>query len=307
MSVRFINKIIIIFLVVFSDLSGSGFKEVQPGIFVHLGKHEEINNHNKGDICNISFIIGEKSVLVIDSGASSKIAEMVQKEIRKITNLPINHLIITHGHPDHFFGTESFARNNSNISIYGHEKLARSLLINFDYYKTQMKNNTQDPALDTISLILPNKTVEIGKTKIIDIGNRKIVLEAWRSGHTDNDLSVFDTQTKTLITENVFIDRIPPITASILGWKDSLEEILVRDINLIVPGHGDPKDKEKAIEPMLNYFNRIIEDIRKIHKKNLDLELALNTVAQQNIENWLLFNEYHSRNITRSYSELEWE
>ena len=58
---------------------------------------------------------------------------------------------------------------------------------------------------------------------------------------------------------------------------------------------------------MLNYFNKLIEETRKIHKNNLDLETALKKLQNMNEENWILFNDYHPRNITRSFSELEWE
>ena len=300
-------QIICIFLFIFSKANALDFKEIKPGIFLHMGKHEEIDHHNQGDICNISFIVGKDSVLVIDSGASDKIANEVQDKIKKVTDLPIKYLVLTHGHPDHFFGTESFILNNPEISIFGHEKLSRSLLINFDFYKNQLKTTTKNPEFDKISLILPNKVVKIGQTKTIDIGDRKIILEAWKSGHTDNDLSVYDISTKTLITENVFVNRIPPITASILGWKKTLDQIIKRDIDLIIPGHGEPKKKEEAIRPMLNYFNKLIEETRKIHKNNLDLETALKKLQNMNEENWILFNDYHPRNITRSFSELEWE
>ena len=69
----------------------------------------------------------------------------------------------------------------------------------------------------------------------------------------------------------------------------------------------NPKKKEEAIRPMLNYFNKLIEETRKIHKNNLDLETALKKLQNMNEENWILFNDYHSRNITRSFTELEWE
>lgn len=304
---RVFYKFLFLFIFFFCKTYSLDFKEVESGVFLHVGKHEEIDHHNKGDICNITFIIGEKSVLVVDSGASNKIADSVQSEIKKKTDLPIQYLVLTHGHPDHFFGTESFARKNKDLTIFGHEKLSRSLLINFDFYKDQMQNNTKDSEIKNISLVLPNKVVKIDETINIDIGNRIITLEAWRSGHTDNDLSVFDKKTKTLITENIFVDRIPPITASVLGWKKTLEEILKRDINLVIPGHGDPQNKIRAVKPMLRYFNRIIEEVREIHNKNLDLEFALNNTSMENSENWLLFNEYHLRNITRAFSELEWE
>ena len=47
-------------------------------------------------------------------------------------------MIITHSHPDHFFGTEAFF--NKNVKIVGHEKIERSLINNFEFYKNLQFN-----------------------------------------------------------------------------------------------------------------------------------------------------------------------
>ncbi len=49
--------------------------EVAPGIFVHQGKHFDVDESYQGDICNIGFIIGKDSVAVIDTGGSQVVGE----------------------------------------------------------------------------------------------------------------------------------------------------------------------------------------------------------------------------------------
>ncbi|NIQ14495.1 MAG: hypothetical protein GTO02_08865, partial [Candidatus Dadabacteria bacterium] len=55
--------------------SGESFNlsEVAPGVFLHKGKHVEIDHTHHDDIANIGFIIGNKCVAVIDSGGSINI------------------------------------------------------------------------------------------------------------------------------------------------------------------------------------------------------------------------------------------
>ena len=109
-------------------------EEVADGVFVHFGIHEDANRSNEGDIANIGFILGKKSIMVIDTGGSKVIGKRLLEKIKTISDLPISHVVITHSHPDHFFGTEAFL--SENPSIVGHEKLNRSLLSNFNFYKT---------------------------------------------------------------------------------------------------------------------------------------------------------------------------
>ena len=266
---------------------------------------EDANKINKGDISNIGFIVGDKSILVIDTGGTPSIGEALYKKINDISDLPISYVVITHSHPDHYFGTNVFI--NESIDIIGHSKLQRSLDANFEFYKNLQLVNTRDQSVKEFKNFKITKFVNVDKNLTIDLGNRIVEIRAWPSGHTDNDLSIFDKKTKTLWTENIFIKRTPSIRASVKGWKKNLEETSKMDINLIIPGHGPVKKKNEALKPMLSYFNRLIDNTRKFHKNNLSLSKAIETFPSKNMENWLLYNIYHPSNITKVYTELEWE
>ena len=76
---------------------------------------------------------------------------------------------------------------------------------------------------------------------------------------------------------------------------------------MIIPGHGRPKKKKQAINPMMKYFDRIIKETREYHATNKTLSEAQKNIAKKNVENWLLFENYHISNISKAYTELEWE
>ena len=280
-------------------------EEVADKIYVHFGFQEDANKINKGDISNIGFIVGDKSILVIDTGGTPSIGEALYKKINDISDLPISYVVITHSHPDHYFGTNVFI--NESIDIIGHSKLQRSLDANFEFYKNLQLVNTRDQSVKEFKNFKITKIVNVDKNLTIDLGNRIVEIKAWPSGHTDNDLSIFDKKTRTLWTENIFIRRTPSIRASVKGWKKNLEETSKMDINLIIPGHGPVKKKNEALKPMLSYFNRLIDNTRKFHKNNLSLSKAIENFPSKNLENWLLYNIYHPSNITKVYTELEWE
>ncbi len=305
----FRKKFTFLLLVLISFFATKSFsfnlEEVADKIYVHFGFQEDANKINKGDISNIGFIVGDKSILVIDTGGTPSIGEALYKKINDISNLPISYVVITHSHPDHYFGTNIFI--NESIDIIGHSKLQRSLDANFEFYKNLQLVNTRDQSVKEFKNFEITKFVNVDKNLTIDLGNRIVEIKAWQSGHTDNDLSIFDKKTKTLWTENIFVRRTPSIRASVKGWKKNLEETNKMDINLIIPGHGPVKKKNEALEPMLSYFNRLIDNTRKFHKNNLSLSKAIETFPSKNLENWLLYNIYHPSNITKVYTELEWE
>ena len=86
-----------------------------------------------------------------------------------------------------------------------------------------------------------------------------------------------------------------------------LKNTIGRDIDLIIPGHGPVKKRDEAIEPMISYFDRLITTIRRAHTKNLSLSEVIKNFPNENKENWLLYNIYHPSNVTKVYTELEWE
>ncbi len=300
-------------IALFSNLNAFEVLEVDKGIFVHYGTQEDSNKSNKGDIANIGFIIGKKSIMVIDTGGTPVIGRKLLQKIKEKSNLPISHIILTHSHPDHFFGTQSFL--SENAKIVGHEKLNRSLMSNFNFYKNQQFSNIEDNSIQDAKLVKADILIKTNQTKIIDLGERFVEIKAWKTGHTDNDLSVYDKKSKVFWSENIFVERTPSIRASILGWRQNLEEISKMDIKLIIPGHGKVLEKDKAIKPMINYFDRIISKLRDFQKNNKSLQESINIILQESIlepsevnkENWILFNEYHYSNITKAFTELEWE
>ena len=279
--------------------------EVEENIFLHYGVHEDSSIKNQGDIANIGFIVGEKSVLIIDTGGTLEIAKNLLETVKNKTSLPISHVVITHGHPDHYLGSEIF--KISNIQFIGHENLKRSINMNFNFYKTLQASSIENQSVLDIKPVFPDLEIKKNQTITVDLGGREVKIRAWESGHTDSDLSVYDVKSKILWTENIFVNRIPSVRASILGWKKNLEITSKMDINRIIPGHGKITTKDEALLPMLSYFRRMIKEIRTLHDKGINIETAQKEVAKDNKENWLLFNDYHISNVTKAYSELEWE
>ena len=76
------------------------------------------------DASNISMIIGDGGVVLIDAGKFTNNSEVVYKEFRKITDLPITGIIYTHGHGDHTQGSPAFLKDNKPV-IWAAESFGR--------------------------------------------------------------------------------------------------------------------------------------------------------------------------------------
>lgn len=303
-------KIILYLLLLFNaqivfadDLS---FKEIQPGIYVHQGEHLDVDHGYHGDICNIGFIIGDQSVAVIDTGGSLKIGRQLLKAIREKTSLPISYVINTHVHLDHIYGNAAFI--NENPIFVGHSELPKAMLLRKEFYETTNQNFLNIPPEESIQ-IPPSLLISINKPQEIDLGNRKLRLEAFPSAHTNNDLIVVDINTKTAwLADLMFTERTPSMDGDIHGWINALEKIEKSNYEVIIPGHGTPPtNNNKAIRKIKSYLELLRNEIRQAIDDGMDLQDALDTIARSEKNKWELFDVQNARNINMVYPIMEWE
>ena len=291
------------------DLATEGFMldNLGEGIYVHRGAHLDIDEGYQGDICNISFVVGEKGVAVIDTGGSLKVGQHLRAEIKKVTDKPILYVINTHVHPDHIFGNAAFIEDKPKFI--GHEKLEQAMFTRKDGYDKLNKRLLGDDAKGT-EIVAPNLAVKSVET--VDLGGRQLTITAHPNAHTNTDITVQDSKTQTLFTGDfVFIERTPVIEGDIKGLIAEQEMLKALPFKLLVPGHGPVQknnaDGVQAINNAQHYFKVLLADIRATIKKGDSMERAMNTAAASEKAKWLLFDIANRRNVNNIFPSLEWE
>ncbi len=278
--------------------------EIAAGIFVHNGVHEEASEANEDAIANIGFIIGDEAVAVIDPGGSFAEGSELRAAIRARTDRPIRYVILTHVHPDHIFGAAAFCDDHPDFI--GHAKLPGALAQRGDYYLRRLRSALGDEANGT-EIVAP--TVLVSDRLELDLGHRRLTLWAHGPAHTDNDLTIFDENTRTFwLADLLFVDRIPVIDGSLVGWLKQLDEVTAIAADRAVPGHGPVSVPwPSAAEPERRYLAAVAHDTRAAIKAGIGIANAYRQVANSERGKWRLFDEYHPRNVTAAYKELEWE
>lgn len=278
--------------------------EVAPGVFVHQGIHEELDEGYHGDICNIGFIVGKVGIAVVDSGGSLAVGLRLKEAIRKISSLPILYVINTHVHPDHIFGNAAFKAEHP--TYVGHVKLADAMERHREIY---LRNNTAwlGDAFVGSEIVKPDQTVD--NELELDLGDRLLLLKAWPPAHTTADLSVFDRNTATLWTGDLlFIERTPSMDGDTLSWLKLIPQLKAIPAKLAIPGHGTATEQwQAAFDKQQHYFETLLGDIRSQIKSGVPMEKAMDSAASSEMGKWVLFNTVNRRNINILYPQLEWE
>ena len=302
---RTIGPLVLALAALFASLAQAfDLTEIAPGVFVHQGQTALMSRDNFGDIANLGAIVGEEAIAVIDTGGSRAEGEAFVAALQQRSAKPIRYIVNTHGHPDHIFGNIAF-RATGAVFV-GHKNLPRALAARGPHYLASFRA-TMGALVDEVVLIPPSLTVENETT--LDLGGRRIVLKAWRTAHSDADLTVLDSQSGTLFAGDLlFLRHVPIIDGSLLGFLAVVDELRAIAAVRVVPGHGPAVAPwPQALDAQKTYLDRLTRDLEADIAKGARLAESVKTAGHSEAPNWLLFEDYHTRNATAGFAELEWE
>jgi quinoprotein relay system zinc metallohydrolase 2 len=277
--------------------------EIAPGDFVRVGAVAEATASNLDGIANTGFIVGRTAVAVVDPGGSLADGQRLRAAIRARTQLPIRYVIMTHDHPDHVFGGGAFVADHA--VFVGHWRLAAGMADRSAYDHSRLQAILGAAA--TGQPVPPTMPVQTQAT--LDLGGRRLLLQAQAIAHTGCDLTVLDQATATLWAGDlVFAGRIPALDGSLTGWLAVLGRLEAVKATRAVPGHGPAwvPWPQGALDER-RYLTVLRRDVRAAIRAGLDIDAAVASAALSERGKWALFDAYNGRNVTEAYKELQWE
>lgn len=286
--------------------SDFALEQVAPGVYVHEGVNRVYAGEQgiNGDIANLGLIVGESCAAVVDTGGSLVTGKAFAEAVRERAARPVCWIILTHGHPDHVFGTRAFM--DGDAVVIGHEGLGKDMeRMRNEYLQAFASVLGSTPGA---ALVPPQR--EIDGRLTLDLGGRQLELRAWPAAHTATDLTVYDGKTGTLFAGDLlFTDRIPVLDGSLGGWLDVLDAWdrwppgLVR----IVPGHGRVSaEPAVAVQAERDYLQQLRDAICRWIEDGGDLDAAPGQVQMDGEDRWELWARVQPLNLKSAFTELEW-
>jgi len=258
----------------------SVFDELGDGIFRR--RYESLD-------LNIGVVIGDDAVLLIDSRASHRQADVLRDELHTLTCLPVGWVINTHYHWDHTWGNARFPE----AALWGHEKCREEMAVNGEAAREEVLSwipEEHQPAVREVEITPPfNTFAEDASIRI----SRQVDLSYHGLGHTNSDIVIHVGD--VLFAGDLLEEGAPPSfgDAYPLDWGPTLGSIPLRDT--IVPGHGDVVDRD-YLDAQRKELNAVAALAREGHLQGTDVESLVDSGPYP--------PETMRTAITRAYSQL---
>lgn len=224
---------------------------------------------------NVTAVVGDKAVLLFDSGALPETAQTILGELRKVTPKPVRYLVNSHWHWDHWGGNEAIAAAFPAVQIITHEKTREMMLeveprwndrglkqdlpgFISDFEKRIAAIKAEGASRERISRAeerlavaknflqqkqtlrktLPN--VIFSDSMTVQLGGREVqILHA--QAITPGDTYVYLPKEKILVTGDILLNPYPYAIGGTYPqeWQSTLNRFVALQPAWIIPGHGE--------------------------------------------------------------------
>lgn len=211
---------------------------------------------NRGPDGNSVFLDSPDGLILVDSGRHpahrDKLLGYAQARGR-----PIVALLNTHWHLDHSTGNAEILAAFPGAELYATRAIDGALAGFFPRSRASAQRHLDSGqatpeqraeierafrVMDHPDSLRPTRPVE--ESADLAIGGRQLRLNVARFAATEADLWVHDQRTGLVIAGDLVVASVPFMdTACPDGWRRALDTLASTEFTILIPGHGDPMDR----------------------------------------------------------------
>lgn len=258
---------------------------------------------------NTGIIIGDDSVMVIDTQATPDMAQDVIRRIREVTDKPIEYVVLSHYHAVRVMGASAYNPKQIIASQATYDLIVERGQFDFDSEVGRFPRLFQ--GVESVpGLTWPTLTFESSMT--LWMGKRRVELMHVGRGHTKGDIVVWLPEEKILFSGDLVEFGATPYTgdAYLTDWPQTLANVRALGAEKLVPGRGDalttPETVEAAISGTQDFLTQMFESVKKGRSEGKALnEIYSETyqVLKPQFGDWVIFEHCLPFDITRAFDE----
>lgn len=258
---------------------------------------------------NVGAVLGERGALLIDAPMLPPEARQWQENLQRLGVEGIYGIVNTDYHVEHFIGNAFFMP----ARIFGHELGMKAVSKYSTSALEQFSHSFRDidpPLAEEIShMTVYMPEINIGERATLYLGNQQVEI-LYLEGHTPASLGIYVPSARVLFAGDNVTNHEHPVMyqANSLAWLETLQRIKALDVDVIVPGSGEPGGKE-MLEPLIGYITEMRQRVQDLFQSGASRREAVDKVGMLD---YFDFTEDHATmikrrrrgNIERVYAEV---
>ncbi len=279
--------------------------EFIPHVYTAIGATAPPTYENSGHNNNLSFVVTDDGVLVVNGGASARLAAALHDEIRAVTDQPVK-LVVSENGQGHAILGNSYWRDQG-VPVLMQEEAAAEVAAHGDQILMGMERYNRDKAAGT-RIVAPDDV--FSDKKVVEMGGVTFEVLHLGSAHGPGDTQVWIPQWDIVIAGDIaFHERMPPIFADTCTacWIETFEgPFTALGAAYVIPGHGHPTNMGTVTSGTVGY----LRDLRAKVGAHLDGGGDLAAAFYVDQSDWAhldTFEELATKNAGRVFEEMEFE
>jgi glyoxylase-like metal-dependent hydrolase (beta-lactamase superfamily II)/dienelactone hydrolase len=215
-------------------------QEVVPGVWSAIGATAPGTYANSGHNNNLSFVITDEGVLVVNAGDNYLLAKALHDEIRKITDQPVKYVVLENGQGHAMLGSNYW--QEQGVPVIAHVDAAHEIEEQSFALLEVLQARVKEKAEGT-KVVMPDETFE--DKKVIDLGGERIELLNLGPAHSPGDIIVWLPGRQLVISGDMaFHQRMLPLFehTDTAAWIETWDKFEALGAKVVIPGHGGPTD-----------------------------------------------------------------
>jgi glyoxylase-like metal-dependent hydrolase (beta-lactamase superfamily II) len=263
---------------------------------------------------NSGVIIGDDSVMVIDTTATPLMAQSLIKHIRSVTSLPIKYVVLSHYHAVRVLGASAYFAEGAEQIIASRgtyelivERGAQDMQSEIERFPRLFAGVESVPGLSWPTMVFDNEmTIFMGKleVKLAHIG----------MGHTRGDTIAWIPSQRICFSGDLVEYGAAAYTgdAQLEEWPATLEALRALGPEKLVPGRGEalttPQQVNEGIDYTKDFVTTLFDSAKEAVAAQMTLAEAMTHVRKQmdpKFGHVFIYEHCLPFDVTRAYDEAK--
>ncbi|VAW91091.1 SoxH protein, homolog [hydrothermal vent metagenome] len=280
-------------------------EKISKHVYAWIGPYGGPNVENKGYRMNLAFVVGTKSIAVLDSGFYPAMASEMIAHIKTISPLPVKYVINSNSQPDRFLGNDVFRKTGAVIIT--SPKEAERMEENGNNYAMMLEMRMKFKP-DDIKLPEHPTRIITQKTDLDLGGGVTVTLHMYKAAHTPQPLIVHIPGDKVVYAGDIlYSGRMLSVVegSNIRQWIQTYDYLRRFTGDTFIPGHGKPGPLSAFEKSTYQYLLLLDAHMTKMVAEEKGMQEAILRLDQSSFSKLENYKDLAGRNAHRAYLEAE--